>query len=103
MKKPREGKVSAGLKDAQPGRRHGPTDEQLCVLEAFRAAHGRHWKARLRDLWLTGRDAARPGGALLRQIRNTFGPRWLQEYQPGAWTPPPVHSTAAACRRGGQS
>ena len=28
--------------------------------------------------WLSGTDAAAPGGHLLRQVRNTYGPRWLR-------------------------
>ena len=26
-------------------------------------------------------DASRPNGHLLRQVRNQFGPKWLEEYR----------------------
>jgi hypothetical protein len=51
------------------------TTEQLpdwCadVLRAFKATHGRTWRAQLWDLWLTGRDDRRPDGSVLRSVRN---------------------------------
>jgi hypothetical protein len=58
-----------------------PTPEQWEALKAFAAEHGRTWKAQLRDAWMTGqypcvtRQADQDG--LLQQVRNTFGPRWL--------------------------
>ncbi len=33
-----------------------PDRASACALLAFRAAHGRHWKAKLLSLWSTGRD-----------------------------------------------
>ena len=62
----------------------GLTVEQERVLAAFRRAQGRRWKAALNELWVSGRDVLRPDGAVLRGIRNTLGPRWLQRYRPGA-------------------
>jgi hypothetical protein len=57
-----------------------PTREQLQALEDYAARHGRQWKRQLLDDWLSGRDAREPQGPLLRQLRNRFGPRWLQTY-----------------------
>lgn len=60
-----------------------PNPEQLAALKAFAKRHGRHWKRALHNAWLDGRDAREPGGALLRQIRNQFGPQWLQRFREG--------------------
>ena len=57
-----------------------PTREQLQALEGYAARHGRQWKRQLLDDWLSGRDEREPQGPLLRQLRNRFGPRWLQAY-----------------------
>lgn len=54
-----------------------PTPEQLAAVQAFRAKHGRTWRADLLAAWLNGRDASEPDGHLLRQVRNQLGPRWL--------------------------
>lgn len=58
-----------------------PTAEQLEVLKAFAAKYGRTWKAVLRDAWITGRDEREPNSALLRQVRNQLGPRWLVSFR----------------------
>lgn len=55
--------------------------EQDARLRAFAAEHGRGWKATLLDMWLTGRDASEVDGHLLRQIRNHFGPAWLDKWE----------------------
>jgi hypothetical protein len=39
-------------------------------LRAFKAQHGRTWRARLWDLWLSGRDDRRADGSVLRSVRN---------------------------------
>ena len=49
-----------------------PTPEQWDALVAYAREHGRTWKAQLLTDWRDGRDSG-----LLRQIRNSFGPRWL--------------------------
>lgn len=67
----------------------GLSVEQAHALAAFRRAHGRCWKAALIDLWTTGRDERLPDGALLRQVRNNQGPRWLKRYRPNAEAPQP--------------
>ena len=47
------------------------------ALIDFRNRHGRYWKAALRALWSSGRDADHPDGSALRQLRNRGGPAWL--------------------------
>lgn len=64
--------------DVVLARMAGPTAEQLAAVAAFAARHGRTWRADLAAAWLSGTDAAAPGGHLLRQVRNTYGPRWLR-------------------------
>lgn len=54
--------------------------EQQTALAAFAEKYGRGWKRELLNRWLDGRDCQEPHGALLRQIRNQFGPTWLQRY-----------------------
>jgi len=66
--------------DTWTGRTLGePTVEQWEALKAYAAEHGRTWKAQLRNEWM---NACQGIGdldqqALLQQVRNTFGPRWL--------------------------
>ena len=57
-----------------------PSNEQLEALRTWRDAHPHNWKQELREAWFDGdygifmyTDTA----ALLQQIRNTFGPSWL--------------------------
>lgn len=53
-----------------------PSQEQREFLFKFRAENGSRWKAAIQSLWATGKDEKVP---LLRQIRNTFGPLWLNK------------------------
>ncbi len=66
-----------------------PTPEQLNMLERFADIYGRQWKRKLTEAWMNGAErklVSRDDDAvLLRQIRNTFGPRWLKQYR----RPPP--------------
>ena len=55
------------------------------ALLAFRAAHGRCWKAKLLFLWSTGRDVEEADGACPRQRRNQAGPAWLNQLSPYRW------------------
>ncbi len=58
------------------------TPEQCERLIGFRIYHsqrGRPWKEELLCLWAAGHDTAERDGHLLRQIRNQFGPTWLNE------------------------
>lgn len=50
------------------------TDEELRTLIDFRRRNGRHWKSKLLDLYLFGKDDGEPNGAGLRHIRNRQGP-----------------------------
>lgn len=53
-----------------------PTLEQLRALQRFANRSGRLWKAHLIRVWQ--QDSIGPDAALLRQVRNEFGPAWLQ-------------------------
>lgn len=44
------------------------TTDMATALSAFKAKHGRTWKAQLRELWLQGKDEGP-----LRQVRNAIG------------------------------
>ena len=48
---------------------------------AFSLKYGRTWRNRLSNAWFDGSDAREPNGALLRQLRNQFGPRWLRRFR----------------------
>ena len=56
------------------------TQEQFLALLRFRAQFGRTWKRALAELWATGLDEKHPDAALLRQLRNNFGPVWLSRF-----------------------
>lgn len=56
------------------------TPEQVAALRRFRDYHGREWKSLLNLLWSGGSPTHRSGdAALLRQVRNSHGPRWLKD------------------------
>ena len=61
-------------------KRNPLTPDQQAALDAFKAKHGRYWKRHLNNAWVNGTDEKEPGGAFLRQIRNTLGPVWLGRY-----------------------
>lgn len=50
-----------------------PTQEQLKALLDFAAENGRGWKVKLDEVWMKA-----SGGPHLQQVRNNFGPSWLQ-------------------------
>ena len=54
-----------------------PNLEQLEALQRFADSRGRMWKSDLNTAWMNGADAREDGGHLLRQVRNTLGPKWL--------------------------
>lgn len=62
---------------------HELTQEQAQVLKDFARYYGRNWKGHLHSLWASGRDERHKDGAILRQIRNEFGPEWLIKYKEG--------------------
>lgn len=51
--------------------------DQRARMISFRDANGKRWKQRLATLWWTGEDVDLIDGHLLRQVRNQFGPMWL--------------------------
>lgn len=53
------------------------TAEQQSVIDAFAAKYGKSWKNALRTAWMNGSDTQEPDGHVLRQIRNTLGPKIL--------------------------
>ena len=61
-----------------------PTAEQLMAVYNFAAAYGDGWIDALARAWKNGTDESLPGGHLLRQVRNQFGPRWLYRKRRGS-------------------
>lgn len=82
--------------------------KQARAVLAFRDAKGHQWKSRLRNYWLSAEvfkrgPADEETGALLRQVRNELGPRWLQtvtveELKRAAY--PALEDTKVACQIG---
>lgn len=66
--------------------------DQLDTLKQFSEENGRNWKSKLRELWSTGKDEhyklsdGTAVGAILRQVRNDFGPDWLGKVNLAAQT-----------------
>lgn len=59
------------------------TPEQQAALQAYAARHGRRWKSVLNHVWTGG--TPHDDGGVLRGLRNSHGPTWLQSYRlPGA-------------------
>ncbi len=54
------------------------TDQEAELL-AYAARHGRRWKSILNNVWM-GRPPHDDDG-ILRGLRNTHGPTWLQSYR----------------------
>lgn len=54
------------------------TPEQSSRVRLFAESYGAGWKEELLNFWLTGKDAQLADGHLLRQVRNNFGPKWLE-------------------------
>lgn len=69
--------------------RKNPTPEQYLALARFHDKHGRNWKQKLNIAWSNGTDANEPDGALLRQVRNQFGPEWLAKWNGEVKLDPP--------------
>lgn len=57
-----------------------PNEQQLAAIRNFARIYGRRWKEHLNDFWCSGRDEREEDAALLRQLRNDFGPSWLAEF-----------------------
>jgi hypothetical protein len=58
-----------------------PTPEQLAALQRFQERHGATWKAKLRELWMCEPGSKYQDGAVLRQVRNQLGPKWLTTFK----------------------
>jgi hypothetical protein len=57
--------------------------DQLAALRTFADANGRYWKMKLNHAWMTGRYRDYSGteqDGCLQQVRNTFGPSWLDAF-----------------------
>lgn len=61
-----------------------PTPEQLAAVAAFALRHGLAWKEALASAWWNGSDCREPDGHLLRQVRNRYGPAWLESVEVGS-------------------
>lgn len=59
------------------------TDLQQAAISCLIHDYGESWRAALRSLWTRGADDRHSHGAALRQLRNQFGPEWLDAYRPG--------------------
>ena len=57
------------------------SEDQLGAITRFAARAGRNWKYMLNSAWATGKDEAMRDGPLLRQVRNEFGPVWLNKFK----------------------
>ncbi|WP_313606820.1 hypothetical protein [Rhizobium sp.] len=55
------------------------TDDQEVALREYAVRHGRRWKSILSDVWMGG--PPHDDGGILRGLRNTHGPTWLQSYR----------------------
>ncbi|APO70012.1 hypothetical protein IE4872_PB00142 (plasmid) [Rhizobium gallicum] len=55
------------------------TPEQEAALQSYAARHGRRWKSILNNAWMGG--PPHDDGGLLRGLRNSHGPTWLQSYR----------------------
>lgn len=68
------------MKTAKPT----PTADQIAAVKAFAELNGRTWKQALRYAWYSGDYRYAYGKvdtALLQQLRNNFGPRWLNAFR----------------------
>lgn len=54
-------------------------NDQEGALLAYAAKHGRRWKSILNNVWMGG--PPHDDGGILRGLRNTHGPTWLQSYR----------------------
>jgi hypothetical protein len=60
------------------------TAEQLAAVAAFAGKYATRkggWKEHLLSCWMNGADANEPNGHLLRQVRNSVGPKWLKDFE----------------------
>lgn len=71
----------AALRAVETRRERWPplNHDQEAALQAYAAKHGRRWKSILSDVWMS--RPPHDDGGLLRGLRNTHGPSWLQSYR----------------------
>ncbi|MCF1465014.1 hypothetical protein B7W85_22625 [Allorhizobium ampelinum] len=55
------------------------TAEELRALQEYAERHGRSWKRILNHVWMG--EAPPDDGPVLRRLRNTHGPTWLDRYR----------------------
>ncbi|MDI6834376.1 MAG: hypothetical protein QMD99_01520 [Rhizobiaceae bacterium] len=55
------------------------TEEEVNALQDYAARHGRSWKRILNYVWMG--EAPYDDGGILRRLRNTHGPTWLDRYR----------------------
>ncbi|HCL65533.1 MAG TPA: hypothetical protein DIC56_11975 [Rhizobium sp.] len=55
------------------------TEEEVNALQDYAARHGRSWKRILNNAWMG--EAPYDDGGILRRLRNTHGPTWLDRYR----------------------
>lgn len=58
-----------------------PTPAQFAALYCYAKAHGRRWKSKLTEAWMTGEYDRTDDSMNLQQIRNTFGASWLLRFK----------------------
>jgi hypothetical protein len=98
MKTPTPYRMAGETRTAQP------SAEQLRSLRQFVADQGENWKQAIFDCWnrgvypMYGYDYGTIT-AHIQQIRNQFGPAWLQTWTPPARLPKPKHFGYAPLNR----
>lgn len=55
------------------------TEEQVAALQQFRDKFGFQWKSRVKEIWECGTESRNMHSSLLRQMRNTLGPKGLDK------------------------
>jgi len=69
----------------KPYDREQLSHDQLEALTAYAAENGRTWKDKLRTDWMYARARVWRGdndySAELQQVRNVFGPMWLNRFR----------------------
>lgn len=57
------------------------TTAQLDAVKAWRESHGREWRVKLNESWITGnyKGINKDMSAALQAVRNTHGPDWLRK------------------------
>lgn len=59
---------------------HPPlSPEEVKALQDYAARHGRPWKRILNHVWMG--EAPYDDDPILRRLRNTHGPTWLNRYR----------------------